>query len=134
MSLPLHYIYYRVLLNLSVVQVTWRLCSYCIYFFAVYLLPDVPIVSVKSLGLLGVFLIKKASHVALSWAEGPLGSRVCSSIGRRLLSRDHGLTFIPLSKVLSQKLPFESLPEMEPNLHFVLLGFGSPLLHEYLRC
>jgi len=107
--------------------VIWRLCSYFIPYFSLYLFPSILIASVKTLGLLGVFLTKKASQVVLSWEEALLSSCVCSWVGRRLCAEDHRLTVVPLSKVLSQELIYGVLPPMEPNPHSISLVFGSPL-------
>lgn len=76
-SLPLHCSYCRLLLNLSVMRATWRSCSYFIYFFSPYVFPNTLIDSVKTLGLLGVFLTKKASGVALL-GRSTTGLCVCS--------------------------------------------------------
>lgn len=43
----------------------WWLCSYFIQFFCPYFFPNTLIASVKTLGLLGVFLSRKPSQVAV---------------------------------------------------------------------
>lgn len=70
----------------------WRLCSYFIHFFFPYLFPNTLIGNFKPGGLLGVFLSKKASQVAVFWEEAPLAS--WSSVGGQLLVQDLWLTHL----------------------------------------